>query len=120
MKDIANFILAIVILWVQSLLWGDYFRIDGLLTLLIAGVLLFVAEILVSVIMFFVMSSMLLSGRFVSFAICLISAMMLVEYFALSLLDMWLPGLAFVGFLPKIVTAFLLSLFRIPDINARY
>jgi hypothetical protein len=118
MKDVMNLLLAILVLWVQSLLWGELIIIDSLKTLLFAGILLFIAELLVYIIAFFVLASQLMTGNFVGFFVTLLLAMIFVEYLALSLLDAWLPGLYFAGFLPKICTAFLLSLFRIPDLNA--
>ena len=116
MKQIANFFITGIVLWLAATFFPQFVRVDNFKTLVLASILLFVAEVLVLLFFFALIVSaalaqywagVLVGTLFVFFA----------EIAALSLLDAWLPGLNIFGFWPKFLLAFALSVFRIQDNN---
>lgn len=120
MKDIVNILLAIVVLFVSSWLWGDDFAISGIALFVIAGVVLAVVEALVSIFVFYMFNPMLLEGKLIAFDAILVLVMVMVSFFTLMLLDAFFPGIVFLGMYTKMFTAFMLTIVRIPDINVSY
>lgn len=116
MKQIVNFILAGVVLWLAALWFPAYIQIADFKTLVIATILLFVAEIIVVLAIFVVIAVMVFTMNWAG-AVTGIVAVFFAEIIALSLLDLWMPGLVIIGFWPKFLLAVALSIFRIPDTN---
>lgn len=116
MKQIANFIITGVVLWLAAWLFPRYVQIDNFQTLVLASVLLFVAEIVVLLLFFALIVSAALAQYWAGILIGILFVFF-AEIVALSLLDSWLPGLNIIGFWPKFCLAFALSVFRIQDNN---
>ena len=116
MKQIANFFITGIILWLATWLFPKYVQIDNFRTLVLSSVLLFVAEILVVLIFFALIVSATLAQYWAGVLIGVIFVFF-AEIVALSLLDAWPPGLNIIGFWPKFCLAFALSIFRIQDSN---
>ena len=116
MKQIANFLLAGIVLWLAALWFPAYVGIADFKTLVIATILLFVAEIIVVIGIFIVIVVMALMSNWTG-VITGVVAVFFAEIIALSLLDAWMPGLTIVGFWTKFLLAVALSIFRIPDTN---
>ena len=112
MKQIANFFITGMILWIAARFFPEYVRIDGIGTLILAAILLFVAETVVALALFLFFITAALSQNWA--AIVVIFAMVFfAEILAITLLSAWLPGLTIIGFWPKFLLAFAFSAFRI-------
>lgn len=116
MKQIVNFFITGLILWLAAWLFPQFVRIDGMGTLVLATLLLFIAEVVV-VIAFFAFIASAALAQFWAGVLVGILCVFFAEIAALSLLDAWLPGLSIIGFWPKFLLAFAFSIFRIPADN---
>ena len=116
MKQVVNFILAGIVLWLAALWFPAYVQIADFKTLIISTLLLFVAEIIVVLLIFVAIVVMALMSNWAG-VISGVVAVFFAEIIALSLLDAWMPGLAINGFVPKMLLAVALAIFRIPDNN---
>lgn len=114
MRQILNFIITGVILYLASVYFSSVVRIADTKSLILATILLFVAEIIVVIIIFIMMAVSFFSGNLAG-VIASIFAIFFAEIIALSLVSAWLPGVEIVGFWTKFMLAFLLSVFRIPE-----
>ena len=114
MRQVVNFIITGVILAISAWWFPQYVQIDGFITLVLAALLLFVAEGL-AILLYF---ALVVSATFTHFwagIVAAISLIFMVEIFALTLVDLWLAGLVINGFWPKFFIALALSIFRIQD-----
>lgn len=116
MRQVVNFILAGIVLWLAALLFPAYIWIADFKTLVISTLLLFVAEIVVVVLIFVTIVAMALMSNWGG-VITGVVAIFFAEIIALSLLDVWMPGLTINGFVPKMLLALALAVFRIPAKN---
>ena len=114
MKQIANFFITGIVLWVAAWLFPQYVKIDGFRTLVLASLLLFVAEVVVLIAFFALITSAALA-QFWAGVLVGILFIFFAEIAVLSLLDAWLPGISIIGFWPKFCLAFALSVFRLQD-----
>jgi len=114
MKQIFNFIITGVILYLASVYFSDVVQIADMKSLILATILLFIAEIIVVIVLFVMMAVSLFSGNWGGLIIIAI-AICFAEILALTLVSAWLPGVTITGFWTKFLLAFALSIFRIPD-----
>ncbi len=114
MKGVANFIITFVILWIAAYFFPNVVHVDSIRTLIIATLLLFLAEAVVVIILFIatIFSIMMLDWYAI---IGTIIGIFFAEILALSLLSAWIPGFYIVGFWPKMLLALAFSIFRIPS-----
>ena len=114
MKQIVNFVIAGVVLWLAARWFPEVIQIDGFKTLIITTLLLFLAEAVVVIALFVMMIFSLFAFDWYAIFGAIIG-IFFAEIFALSLLDAWIPGFHIIGFMPKMMLALALSIFRIPD-----
>ncbi|MBP5674946.1 phage holin family protein [Candidatus Saccharibacteria bacterium] len=119
MRQIANFFITGIILWVAAWLFPQFVQIDSMKTLALAALLLFVAEVVVLLLFFALIVSAALAQYWAGVLVGM-TFVFFAEIVALSLLDAWLPGLSIYGFWPKFLLAFALSVFRIQDNHQNY
>lgn len=116
MRQVVNFLLTAVTLYLSAILLPNSVYIKDFKTLFIASVMLFIAEAVSVFVIFMLILAMILNTNLAGLLVSIL-AIFFVEIIALSLLDMWLPDLMIIGLWPKIVIAFILSFLRIPDTN---
>lgn len=114
MRQILNLIITGVILYLASIFFSDVVQIADTKSLILATLLIFVAEIVVVVVVFIMVAVSVFSGN-VAGVVASIFAICFVEIIALSLVSAWVPGVTIVGFWTKFILAFALSVFRIPE-----
>jgi len=114
MRQIVNFIITGLVLLVAVIFFPKYVQVSSIWIFLLTIVLLYVAEI-VSVLVYFSLVVSACLVRFWAGVIVAISMIFVIELFAVSLVDLWLPGLTIVGFWPKFFIALALSIFRLPE-----
>lgn len=114
MRQIVNFIITGLILLVAVVFFPKYVQVSSIGILLLTIVLLYVAEIL-SVLVYFGLVVSVCLAKFWAGVIVAISMIFVVELFAVSLVDLWLPGLTIVGFWPKFILALAFSVLRLPE-----
>ena len=116
MKQILNFIITGVILYLAAKFYPAAVQIADTKSLILATVLLFIAEIIVVIAIFIMMAVSFFSGNWGGIVVGAI-AICFAEIIALTLVSEWIPGITITGFWTKFILAFVLSVFRIPEKN---
>ncbi|MBR1875060.1 hypothetical protein IJ798_01635 [Candidatus Saccharibacteria bacterium] len=116
-RQIVNFIITGLILYLAVELFPEVVIIDNMRTLIAATFLLFVAEIVVVFAILIFMLFSIFTQNYVGIITGFIG-IFFGEILALSLLSGWLSGFMVVGFWPKFWLALALSVFKIPEDNS--
>ena len=115
-RQIVNFIITGLILYLAAELFPEVVIIDNMRTLIAATFLLFVAEIVVVLAILIFMLLSIFTQNYVGIIAGFIG-IFFGEILALSLLSGWLSGFMVVGFWPKFWLALALSACRAQDMN---
>jgi hypothetical protein len=116
MKQIVNFIITGVILFLFARFFPASVQIENFKALFIATLFLFIAEAIVVIVIFIMMAASVLTGNLGGF-IGGIVAIFFAEIIAISLVSAFIPGFTVIGFWAKFFIALALSIFRIPENN---
>ena len=112
MRQIVNFFIVGLILWISTHAFPEYVQIDGGSTLILATLLFFVVTALVILGIVFVVIVVLDDLPTMAF-VTLIVAMLLGGPIALTILSKYLNGFNVVGFWPKVLISFACAFFTI-------
>jgi len=113
MKQVVNFVITGVILFIFAKFFPELVVIENLRALFIATLLLFIAESIVVIAIFVMMAASVITGNLGGivggiFAICF------AEIIAISIVSAFVPGFYVHGFWMKFIISVALSIFRIP------
>jgi hypothetical protein len=119
MRYILNVILTGVVLFLAAHFFPNDIYIADTQTLVYASLLLGVAKVLVIIVVLLALVGSISSGD-ITGAFSSIVAAMFVEFYAISLVEDWLPGFSTSGIITEAVLAFAISLFTIPGLARDY
>lgn len=118
LKQLVNFVITGAVLYVASRAFPSVVIIDGWGALILATLLLSIAEFIVAIAVLALMFISVFTQNWAGVVVGFI-ALFFGGIIALSLLSAWIPGFMVVGFWPKFMLAFALSALRVPDDDKR-
>lgn len=123
MRNLWNLFVTGLCLWAAARLFPDVVQIDGLSTVVIATLLLYVVTTIVCITVMLLLFGILFAGAagyWNPIALTVITIVVVIiiaiftEVIALGILTRYLPGFAIIGFWPKAGIAFVNSIVTVP------
>jgi hypothetical protein len=119
MKEVLNFIIVVVILGIASWIAPGCVHFDSLRSLLLAALLLFVAEFIVVVVGLFAAAATFIAGNFLGAFSIVAGLLFFGELLAIKMVDGWMKTASFTGTWTVIALAFFIAVLRIPETPRR-
>ncbi len=119
MKEVLNFIFVVVILGIASWIAPNHVHFDSFRSLLLAALLLFVAELIVAVVGLIVAAAAAIAGNFLGAFSIAVGLIFFGEMIAITLVDGWMETASFTGTWTVVLLALAFAVFRIPDNHNR-
>ena len=112
MKEVLNFIIVVVILGIASWIAPGCVHFDSFRSLLLAALLLFVAEFIVGLV---AAATTFITGNYLGAFSIVAGLLFFGELLAIEMVDGWMKTASFTGTWTVIALAFFIAVLRIPE-----